>query len=134
MRYRARHVLIGLCAVLVIELGALLVMQPGPVVTPSDLGPFRAPPPALARAAARLGISPADMTRLQVRWGLPAGLQQPHSGFVTAAYENGHVFVAPTADPEDAVAYEYLHDVWAHSSAARRSRVTLLLNQFYAEH
>lgn len=134
MTYRARHVLIALCAVLVAELGALNVMHQGPVVTQDVLGPYRGTPAALAQAAARLGIPRADLSRLQIRWGLPDGLHEPRAGFISAAYVGGHIFVAPTAKPDDAVAYEYLHDIWAHLDVARRTRVTVLLNRFYAQH
>jgi hypothetical protein len=134
MKFRARHAMIGLCAVLVAELGGVMAMQQAPVVTRSALGPFRGTPPELAQPATRLGIPDKAMARLQVRWGLPAGLHQPRPGFITAAYVGGHIYVARSASPEDAVAYEYLHDVWAHLDPRQRARVTLLLDQFYAKH
>lgn len=134
MKYRARHALIALCAVIIAELGGLLAMQQSPVTTRGELGPFQGTPPELAQAAERLGIPSKDIARLQVRWGLPGGLRQPRPGFITAAYVDGHIFVARGANAEDAIAYEYLHDVWAHLDAQQRSRLTLLLNQFDAEH
>lgn len=134
MTYRARHAMIALCAVLVAELGALAAMQQGSVVTRNGPGPYRGTPPELTQAAARVGIPGQDMPRLQVRWGLPPGLRQPRKGFISAAYVDGHIFVAPSSNPLDSVAYEYLHDVWAHLAPPQRARVTLLLNQFYAQH
>ena len=126
----ATHCLLGLCALIVAELGVLAALCGGPTVTTSDPGPFRGSPPELVTTAQQLGIPMADMDRLQVRWGLPAGLHEPRPGYIHAAYYQGHVYVRATKKPEDALAYEYLHDVWAHLPPARRAHVVALLQQF----
>jgi hypothetical protein len=129
----ARRCLIALCAVLVAEIGGLAVVTSGPTVTRGDNEPFRGLPPALAAAASQLGIPTPTVDRLQVRWGLPAGLHEPHPGFITAAYYGGHIYLRPTPRPADALAYEYLHDVWAHLIPQQRARLTSLLDGFYRE-
>jgi hypothetical protein len=132
MSRRAVNCLLGLCALLVAELGALAVVPAGPVRTTGDPGPFRGTPVELVVAAHRLGIPDADLQRLQVRWGLPPGLYQPRAGFITAAYHEGHIYIRRTKRPHDALAYEYLHDVWAQLPPPRRARILVLLGQFDA--
>lgn len=129
----ARRCLIALCAVLVAELGGLAVVRSGPTITRGDPAPYRGPAPALAAAAQRLGIPTAAVARLQLRWGLPAGLHEPRPGFITAAYYDGHIYLSPTTRPADALAYEYLHDVWARQVPGQRARLTVLLYGFYEQ-
>ncbi len=124
---------LGLCALLIAELGGLAVMKDGSTTT-DDPGPFRGPPPELVVAAHHLGIPDAQVERLQVRWGLPAGLYEPRRGFIKAAYHQGHIYIRRTDRPMDALAYEYLHDVWAHLPPTRRTSVMVLLAQFDAAH
>jgi hypothetical protein len=117
--------------VLVAALGGLGVV-PSNAVTAGHLGPYLGTPPELAAAGRRLGIPPAAMRRLEVRWGLPPGLHEPQAGFITAAYHDGHIFVGRTSHPVDALAYEYLHDVWAHLGEPQRAQISGLLNQYDA--
>jgi hypothetical protein len=128
----ARGTLLGLCVVVLAELGGLNAVSPGPVITTGDPGSYHGTPADLKAAARRLGIPAGTVNRLQVRWGLPGGLHEPHAGFITAAYQQGHVYLAPGTNAVDGLGYEYLHDVWAHVADAQRSRLTELLNDFYA--
>src|SRR4051812_55699 len=120
--------LLGLAAVLIAGLGGLGVLPSAAAPVPSE--PFRAVPPALQAAGHQLGLPDATLLRLQVRWGLPRGLREPHPGYITGAYQDGHVYLRRTAHPLDALAYEYLHDVWAQLAPAQRLRVTALLSAF----
>jgi hypothetical protein len=126
----AINCLLGLCALIIAELGGLAVVPGGASITTGDPGPYRGAPPELVVAAQRVGIPDAQMERLQLRWGLPAGLHQPRPGFIKAAYQGGHIFIRRTSRPMDALAYEYLHDVWAHLPPTRRAHVLVLLGQF----
>jgi len=126
----ATNGLIGLCALIVTELALLLVMTEAPTVTRGDPGPWRGVPPELAVAAQRLGIPESELTRLQVRWGLPDGLRQPRAGYIGAAYHEGHIYIRKTKRPVDPLAYEYLHAVWADLAPQPRARLIVLLNQF----
>lgn len=127
----AINCLVGLCALLVAELGALAVVGVGPSTTIGYAGPWRGAPPELVDVANRLGIPGDQQNRLQMRWGLPPGLYEPRRGYIAAAYHEGHIYIRKTSKPETALAYEYMHDVWARLSPTRRARVTVLLNQFY---
>ena len=128
----AINCLLGLCALLIAELGGLAVVPHGASVTTGDPGPYRGAPPELVAAWHRLGLPDAEMERLQVRWGLPAGLHEPRRDFIKAAYYEGHIYIRRTPRPVDALAYEYLHDVWAHMLPALRAHVLVLLGQFDA--
>ncbi len=131
--HTARRWLIAYCALGVIEFGALAIVRDGPAVTRTDPGPYRGTPTELVAAGQELGIPRSSIDRLQVRWGLPVGLHEPRPDYTTAAYFGGHIYLAPGTNPVDALAYEYLHDVWAHLTPLQRVRVTALLDQFYAD-
>lgn len=134
MSLLARRCLVALCAVLVAELGALEVVPSGPTVTRGGPTPYHGTPAPLAAAAAELGIPAPTVQRLQVSWGMPAGLHEPRRGFITSVYSDGHIYLEPTSRPADALAYEYLHDVWAHLAPAQRARLVPLLDAFYAQY
>ena len=129
----ARRCLIALCAVVVAELGGLAVVRSGPTTTRGVRGPYPGPTPELAAAARQLGIPAPTVDRLQVRWGMPAGLHEPRPGFITAVYYEGHIYLRPTPRPADPLAYEYLHDVWARLVPQQRARLIPLLDGFYGE-
>src|SRR3954453_19868444 len=119
----AVHCLLGLAAVLIASLGGLNVLASTADATTSSQ-PFQAVPPALQAAGHELGIPASTLTRLQVRWGLPRGLHKPSRGYISGAYQNGHVYLRRTAHPVNVLAYEYLHDVWARLAPAQRVEVT----------
>jgi hypothetical protein len=130
----ARQCLIAWCALLVGELGVLAVIRDSQAMTTAGPSAYRGTPPELVAAGRELGIPSPSFDRLQVQWGLPAGLHEPRAGYITAAYYGGHVYLGPGSNPVDALAYEYLHDVWAHLAPAQRTRVAVLLDQFDADH
>jgi hypothetical protein len=134
MERRARQCLVGLCAVLVAELGGLAAVRSGPAVTRGGPGPFRGTPPELVAAGTQLGIPAPVLERLQVQWELPPGLREPRPGFITAVYFEGHIYIRPGARPADTLAYEYLHDVWARLAPRQRARLVILLDEFFADH
>lgn len=112
MTQTAQRCLVLLCALLVVELAGLAVVphRQRLIAPPSSDGTA----PELRAAGQRLGISTAALDRIPMHWGLPPGLREPRRGYATAAYRDGRIYVRPGADAVDAVAYEYLHDVWAH--------------------
>jgi hypothetical protein len=134
MTHVAQQCLIAWCALVVGEVGVLAVVRSGPTVTHANPGTYRGTPPELVTAGRQLGIPRSAFDRLQVQWGLPAGLHEPRPGYITGAYYGGHVYLSRRTHPLDVLAYEYLHDVWAHVAPAQRTRVTVLLDQFYADH
>ena len=52
----------------------------------------------------------------------------------SAAPTSTVILLRRTAHPLDVLAYEYLHDVWAHLAPAQRVHVTALLDEFDADH
>ena len=132
MTEAAQRCLVLLCALFVVEFGGLAVVPSGRPASRQQGTPQTSPD--LRAAGQRLGIPTQALERLHPRWGLPQGVHEPQSGYVSAVYRDGAIYLRPGTNATDAVAYEYLHDVWAHLSPEQRARLVLLLDQFYVEH
>src|SRR4051812_10965316 len=87
----AVHCLLGLAAVLIAALGGLGVLSSRTAAATVASEPFRAVPPDLQAAGHQLGIPASTLIRLQVRWGLPRGVRAPNPGYISGAYQDGHV-------------------------------------------